>query len=516
MAKKKSTSGKKKNRSPRSVLELSGEKVREFFLAPSNYCSIDLPKYFTFEKLLKNVSTVLSNSEIGNFYETDKRPDLYEGVNHSLYNNKDGKFAWRPLQIIHPAIYVSLINKMTKTENWKAITDRFKEFTANTKIQCLSIPQIYSTNRPNTAEQILNWWSQVEQASIALSIEYDYTIHTDIVDCYGAIYTHSIAWALHTKEVAKKPENRNKQTLIGNVIDRHIQWMRYGQTNGIPQGSVLMDFISEMVLGYADLEITKELESSEVTDYRILRYRDDYRIFTNNSQHGEILLKVITEVLIGLGLKLGSGKTKASNSVVLSSIKADKIAWIQSKQSEKNLQKHLILIHQHSVSHPNSGSLVGALTEFYKRIEPLKPKEFLNPISIIGILVDIAFHNPRIYPQFAAILSKLLSLLEDNEAAEVVEKVRTKFKKLPNIGHMQLWLQRISHPIIEDVGYSEPLCRLVMGESPVIWNRDWIKPGKLRDAVDKSEIVDRKKLERLARIVTVREVDLFFRFDSGY
>jgi hypothetical protein len=36
--------------------------------------------------------------------------------------------------------------------------------------------------------------------------------------------------------------------------------MRHGQTNGIPQGSVLMDFIAEMVLGYADTLITKKTE----------------------------------------------------------------------------------------------------------------------------------------------------------------------------------------------------------------------------------------------------------------
>jgi hypothetical protein len=29
-----------------------------------------------------------------------------------------------------------------------------------------------------------------------------------------------------------------------------MQGMNYGQTNGIPQGSVLMDFIAEMVLGF--------------------------------------------------------------------------------------------------------------------------------------------------------------------------------------------------------------------------------------------------------------------------
>ena len=102
------------------------------------------------------------------------------------------------------------------------------------------------------AAQILSWWQGIEQASIELALEYDYVfLCADITDCYGAIYTHSIAWAIHGKTVAK--QNRTDKNLVGNVIDWYIQDMRHGQTNGIPQGSVLMDFIAEILLGYADL-----------------------------------------------------------------------------------------------------------------------------------------------------------------------------------------------------------------------------------------------------------------------
>jgi hypothetical protein len=59
--------------------------------------------------------------------------------------------------------------------------------------------------------------------------------------------------------------------------------MRHGQTNGIPQGSVLMDFIAEMVLGYADTLITKKLKEIKCDkDYQILRYRDDFKIGSQN------------------------------------------------------------------------------------------------------------------------------------------------------------------------------------------------------------------------------------------
>ena len=43
-----------------------------------------------------------------------------------------------------------------------------------------------------------------------------------------------------------------------------------------------MDFIAEMVLGFADTELSVRIDSEKIKDFRILRYRDDYRIFVNN------------------------------------------------------------------------------------------------------------------------------------------------------------------------------------------------------------------------------------------
>jgi hypothetical protein len=36
-----------------------------------------------------------------------------------------------------------------------------------------------------------------------------------------------------------------------------MRGMNFSQTNGIPQGSVLMDFIAEMVLGYIDERLSQ-------------------------------------------------------------------------------------------------------------------------------------------------------------------------------------------------------------------------------------------------------------------
>lgn len=493
-------------RRSRSILELSCDEARSFFLKQESYCIIDLPPYFHFNELLSGISEVLEDKALSGLQ--NQKPRDCENVNHLILHNKDGRHAWRPLQLIHPVLYVSLVNQITTTDHWALICSWFAGFAKNRKIKCLSLPVESLTEEVDKAEQITHWWQQVEQISVELALEYEFIIHTDITDCYGSIYTHSISWALHTKPEAKKKENRHDQSLLGNIIDNHIQDMRHGQTNGIPQGAVLMDFIAEMVLGYADSELTEKIARQNIEDYCVLRYRDDYRIFVNSSQDGERILKCLTEVIMDLGLKLNPAKTRISNQVICSSLKDDKRSWTCWRQGDKNLQKHLLIIHNHSSEYPNAGSLAVALGAYHKRI--LRLEKYDQAMPLISIVVDIAYHNPRTYPICAAILSKLINLLETkDERQSVVEKIKKKFSQIPNTGHMLLWLQRISLLFAPTMDFDEPLCHLVRGASEQIWNSSWISSGNLQNAIDAKKIIDQQVLEKLDAIISAEEVALF-------
>jgi hypothetical protein len=325
-----------------------------------------------------------------------------DDVSHTILSNKDGRFAWRPIQLCHPVLYVAIVHKLTEAANWKSVKKRFADFSRSPRIACMSIPVQSRSNKKDKAEQILRWWQAIEQRSIELALDYNVLIDADISDCYGAMYTHSIAWALHTKKVAKK--NRRDENFLGNFIDNRIQDMRQGQTNGIPQGAVLMDFIAEMVLGYADVLIDRAIQKTGITDYQILRYRDDYRIFAGSVVDGEAIMKCIAESLADLGFKLNTQKTKLATDVISGAIKEDKQAWLSSVQRNQNLEKHLILIRNHGKLFPNSGSLQTALNEYLNQIVTLNgPPYQLN--ALISIVVDIAFHSPKTQPIAMAILS---------------------------------------------------------------------------------------------------------------
>jgi len=501
--------GSEKIEDRRSILEMKNQEARDFLLKEESYCSFELPPYIVFGDMLRNISNFIANKSISDYQASMPRDE--DEQNHIIYNNKDGKYAWRPLQLINPILYVALAHVITESKHWDLIKRRFREFSSNQKIRCLSLPVESLIEDSDTAEQVTNWWVEVEQKSIELALDYEYLTQTDIIDCYGSIYTHSISWSLHTKPIAKEKKNRNNKNLIGVLIDNFLQDMSYAQTNGIPQGSVLMDFIAEMVLGYADQELTAAIYKLGIEDYQILRYRDDYRIFSKSSQEGEKILKALTKVLIDLGFKLNSSKTVFSNQVIENSIKADKLQWMTKVKSGKSLQKHLLVIHNHSIEFPNSGSVVVALADYYKRL--LKNTKSINSLMpLISIAVDIAYKNPRTYPIISAILSKLISELDTNEEKkEVIFRVKRRFCQIPNTGYMEIWLQRITLDIDDSILYDEKICKLVSG-SPNnydLWNTDWISANELKMLASSEQIVDCDQIESLQPIIPLQEIELY-------
>ena len=450
-----------------TLLDLSAPEARANFLRGKLYCEIEMPRYFVFDPLLNSVAKAIGNRGWADIYERNDVRNRHD-VNYQLLSNKDGRYAWRQYELIHPVLYVLLVNQLTDDSHWEVIRKRFVAFRqADRRIRCLSLPVAPPRTGSDKARQVREWWVEVEQKSIELALDYDYTVHTDVADCYPSIYTHSIAWALHGKAETKTTDGRNDKTLIGNLIDWFMQDMRYGQTNGVPQGSVLMDFIAEMVLGYADLLLADKLRESKVDDFRVLRYRDDYRIFANTPTDGELILKAIAEVMIDLQMNLHPQKTTVSHSVIRSSIKEDKWDWLSRRQHNKSIQKHLLSIHDHSSVHINAGSVNRALTDFFDRLTTMKKCD--NPLPLISIAVDIAYRNPRTYPIVSAIVSRCLEFLGKKEQKQdVVARIRRKFSTVPNTGLLELWLQRIClHQALDD--FDEPLCQLVAENQDHLW-----------------------------------------------
>lgn len=503
----------------KSILDLSETKAYKFFMESSNYCSLDLPQYITFDKILRYVESAVGNKTLEDILQDkQKKPSEYEKVNYQVLIKKDPQYTYRPIQLPNPFLYYLLVRQITNKGNWREIKKRFKEF-QQPNIEVASLPIVKSEyQKSHKAASILNWWEEIEQKSISLSVQYKYMFTTDITDCYKSIYTHSIAWALMGKDNAKI--KKGEKGYIGNIIDTYMQGMQYGQTNGIPQGSVLFDFIAEMVLGYADLLLSQELANQNITEFKILRYRDDYRIFSNKREELERIAFSLQSVLAELNFQLNTKKTFLTENIIENSLKADKAQYLSRFPLYKktgnriittasSLQQEALYLHSFSKEFPNSGTLTKLLTIFSLRLQK-KIKMVMNATVLIAIFTDIALYSPKTYKNIIQIISQLIPLFHTTkERKDIIRSVYDKFQLIPNIGELQVWLQRLTYQMPDVISFSEPICKIIAKEGHIkLWNNDWVG-STYENSFPYSDICTNWLVTSFTPIIDIDEVSLF-------
>ena len=506
----------------KSILELSEVKAYRYFMESSNYCSLDLPKYIDFSKVLTYVEGKVGKKTFEEILKyKEKKPSEYEGVNHRLLIKKDAQFTYRPIDVANPYLYYLLVRQITTKGNWNEIKRVFSTFVCP-NIDVISIPKVKGDmDKSHKAASITDWWENVEQKTITLSLKYRYMFVTDIINCYGSIYTHTIAWALMSKDTAK--QKKGKPGLLGNIIDSYMQGMQYGQTNGIPQGSALFDFIAEMVLGYADSLVSEALANHGITDYKILRYRDDYRIFCNKKDELEKIAFVLQDILANLNFQLNAKKTFLTEDVIENALKPDKLAYMKRYPlyrkagkriytTASSLQQELIYIHQFAKEFPNSGTLRKLLTNFSKRLNGRK-KMVNEPKILIAILTEIALGSPKCYPIVLQLCSVLINKLSTtSEREEIVNDIYRKFQMIPNIGELQIWMQRITYQWARPIDYSESICKIVANVPDVVlWNNEWVA-DEYKDTFPQYEICTNWLRDCYTPVIDIDEVSLFDKY----
>lgn len=493
-----------------NILRLNHKEAKKFFLRKESYLSIDIPPYFCFQDVLHKVDAILDGRVLNE--NEIKKAKLHESVNHVLYGNKDGKYAWRKFQIINPLLYVSLVNLITEKNNWKYLQERFQSFGVNEHISCESLPVLPVGRKKQRAEQITQWVNNIEKRSISLSLQYKCICHTDISDCYGSLYTHTVPWSIHTKDVAKG--NRKFDALFGNKIDHHLQAMNNGQTNGIPQGSILMDFIAEIVLGNIDLELSESITNTSLKNsYFVLRHRDDYRIFVDDTAHGDLIIKTLSEVLAGFGLRLNTAKTSFNHDVVGGVLKDDKVyalsfGPVPHKLDRQELLRQLLIVQRIGIKFPNAGTLKSRLS---KIMDAVKPIYFSKQEDVItGILIDIGYNNPNCFPLVAGMMSRYIPTLNKNKQKEILSVVNRKIGTLANNGLLETWIQRISVGLKLELNFHEALCKRVAGETNnTIFNSKWVTDQALKEVVHLGSCIDNKILSEITPRINSAEINIF-------
>lgn len=506
-----------------AVIDLTKADARSFFLESETYCNFDLPPYFDFKRFLKEISKFSTD---GNFKIIKAKDDA---TSHTIYNNKDGKYAWRKFQLIHPVIYLTLVD--TIIGNWKLIQDHFRKNRVD-KIHACPIYKRHTRHARQKKTQILSYLDEIEKQSIRQSLEFKYISKLDITDCYPSVYTHSVAWALHTKSIAKEnrknsfAESRNgdrRLPLVGNDVDFLLQAMQEGQTNGIPQGSVLMDFIAEIILTHIDKLLGDRLLCENITEYKIIRYRDDYRIFTKEKSVSEKIIKVLSEILMEFNFKLNTSKTEIGEDITLMSIKKDKLENIiyhiaPDKEMDIYKLKRLLLdILNISKSYPNSGFVLKVLQHFNHRGFYKKPKKWYAAEAeiLITVLLSVAVNNPRCFAVVCISIFNLLSKLDTEQQEYFVDAIYTNLLSMNNIGYNEIWLQRSLYKVDGARKYEDSVCAVVSGtQRRSIFGNHFISSSDLKTVLNKNNFIARGKLTKMTRIPQESEVDIFANYQG--
>lgn len=178
--------------------------------------------------------------------------------------------------------------------------------------------------------------------NLRLEQKYSYMMVMDISGCFYHIYTHSIAWAVKGKEIAKKNTNNHS---FENDFDHLMQHTNYNETNGIIVGPEISRIFAEIILQTIDLAIMRQLKEqygySLGRDYEIRRYVDDSYVYATSREILEHVNLVYQEQLAFYKMDINKSKLEFHERPFTTGVSDAKrlVNKMVAEFSEKYLQK---------------------------------------------------------------------------------------------------------------------------------------------------------------------------------
>ncbi|PKM19289.1 MAG: hypothetical protein CVV11_12980 [Gammaproteobacteria bacterium HGW-Gammaproteobacteria-15] len=132
----------------------------------------------------------------------------------------------------------------------------------------------------------------------------------DISNCFDSIYSHSISWAAKDKEFIKSHVKSSNQ--FCQTIDTLMQRTNNNETNGICIGSEFSRIFAEIIFQKIDVDIERllleKLNLKHAVDYEIIRYVDDYMIFSKSIEDQQAVYNAVSDSINKYNLYLSSQK----------------------------------------------------------------------------------------------------------------------------------------------------------------------------------------------------------------
>jgi hypothetical protein len=415
----------------RLVSLISKNKIADWMLKEGFYAEqYILPPCFNVEQFkLKKSPYFKTTTKAGKtFYNVDIKELLTVSFPKSQLTE-------RTFGLIHPEIYHDLVWHLK--DEWKLVLNTV--FHKDIEIYSYSFPiPITSKSEKEIGDlragrMIYEFIEMAENHLVAEAHKYKYLVRTDVKNCYPSIYTHSIAWALHSKPTARK--DRNKFTLLGSKLDKLFQNSNDGCTNGIPIGPVVSDVISEIILAAVDKEVSLELKTKDI-DYVGVRFKDDYRFLCHSKNESEIIIKTLQKHLRQYNLNLNEQKSEVKSlpEGLFRPWKSDYNNFslrYKKKIRYKTFENTLLAVLQIDQKFSDTGIVDSFLSELTTK--KLKLKLWLDDGEIyktFSLLLLLKERRTKSFPQILAMIELLFKIFKSEP--DVILKMTLSLKDIFN------------------------------------------------------------------------------------
>lgn len=304
--------------------------------------------------------------------------------------------------------------------------------------------------------------------NLRLEQKFSHMMTLDVSGCFYHIYTHTIAWAVKGKEVAKDSIDA---ITFEKAFDQLMQHTNYNETNGIIVGPEISRIFAEIILQAIDIAIIRQLKDKGYSlgrDYEIRRYVDDSYIYANSRDVLDDICAAYKEQLAFYKLDINEKKREYFERPFTSGVSDAKrqVNNMVSDFKEKYLkekddeEKHYattirsdygvftsFVKHFRSITHQFNqqyGSLNKyTLTLMLSQIRREMKKEMIPSQSLLTVYADIAFflfsldmHTTASY-RLCSILDCLVQwaekVAEPNAKQELMARIRREAKRVMDI-----------------------------------------------------------------------------------
>ncbi|RYZ74083.1 MAG: RNA-directed DNA polymerase [Proteobacteria bacterium] len=243
---------------------------------------------------------------------------------------------------------------------------------------------------------------------------YSFLRTLDVSKCFFNIYTHSIGWAVKSKELAKKTVNCFS---FEAEMDLLMQRCNYNETNGIVVGPEFSRVFAEIILQDVDREVAGRVEDRTGfragREYVMRRYVDDYFIFGDSVAVLDKVSDAIAAELERYKLFLNSAKRETKSRPFVSKISL-------AKQEVKRVLSEL----HEQIDTESVEALVSSVKAKNRAI-----RRKVNEVRIIVAKYDIEFNNlsawllGALHRVLSKISRRIDSKLDANASGELIRPI---------------------------------------------------------------------------------------------